>query len=801
MGVIWVKVWFDLWHNKTRTLLVVLSIAIGVFAIGAIYGMADLMMPTMNADHRSVNSAAIRMYLNQPIDRDSALALKDIPGLVDVEPMAVINIRYKRHPEDPWKIGSIEMRDDFTAQIYDVLLLKEGNWPEGNAIGIERMHSPFYHIEIGDQVIFEVNKREMAFPVSGKIRGSFVPPPSMYDWAWFYMSPQGMQHFGIEEGTFTQMRIGVFPYSADYAKQVATQIKDRLAKQGIGVSSTLYLDPNKHWASDVIGGVVMVMKVMAVMSLLLSVVLVFNTMISVITQQTNQIGILKAIGGSNQAIIRVYLTGAAVYGLLALCVSLPLGAFTAYATSKTFLGMYNIDYGGFTYSSNALVLQVIASVAVPLLAALTPVLQGAAITVRQAISSYGLGADYKSGKLDQRVEQWVGRIFAPQDAVALTNMFRRKGRLLLTQLVLVTAGVMFLVVMSLSTSITATMDSEYNRRDYDLTITFEDAQRMDRVLNLAASLPEVKKATIWCVVPVNILREGQKLKDAGMGSLIQGVPVDDPFYQPLITAGRWLKAGDERAIVMNAITAEDNNIRVGDTITLDMGAYGKDSWEVVGLYRVFMVMGGGFSNDAIYAPLQAVLNTSHIKGGTILLARTQGHSLEEVKPVVDNLESLLVRNNIKVSGTMTMPQERQTSNMSNEYLIGMLSSVAIIITLVGGIGLMGSLSISVIERTKEIGVLRAIGAHTGILLRMYMLEGVTQALLSWLIAVPLAMVAAPLMSNALGKVLFGDVLDFRFNFTAVLIWLGVILVVGVLASILPARHASQVSVRQSLVYE
>ncbi len=801
MGVIWNKVWFDLWHNKTRTLLVVLSIAVGVFAIGAIYGMADLMLPTMNADHMSVNSAPIRMYLSQPIDRDSALALKDLPGVVDVEPMVVINVRYKRHPGDPWKTGSIEMRDEYTNQTFDVLQLKEGQWPEDDHISIERMHSPFYHIDIGDQVIFEVNKREQAFPVTGKIRASFVPPPQMYDWAWFFMSPQGMQHFGIAEGTFTQLRISIAPYSADYAKQVATQIKEQLAKQGINVYATLYMNPSKHWGNDVIAGVTLVMKVMAVMSLLLSVVLVFNTMISVITQQTNQIGILKAIGGSNHTIIRVYLAGAAVYGLLSLCISLPLGALTAYSTSKAFLGMYNIDYGGFTYSTRAVVLQAVAAIAVPLLAALTPVLQGAGITVRQAISSYGLGADFKSGRLDRGVEHIVGRFLAPQDAIALTNMFRRKGRLALTQMVLITAGVMFLVVMSLSSSITATIDSEYIRREYDLTIAFEDSQRVERIEQLALSLPGVKKATLWCIVPVNISRGDEKMKDAGMGSQIQGVLVDDPFYLPPIVAGRWLKPEDGRAIVMNAKTAEDNHIQVGETITLDMGAYGKQSWEVVGLYRVFLAMGGGFSNDAIYAPRQALLNAAHIKGGNLLLARTEGHSLEEVKPVTDNLESLLARNNIKISATMTMPQERQTSNMSYSYMVGMLTSVAIIITLVGGIGLMGSLSISVIERTKEIGVLRAIGAHTGIILRMYLLEGLAQALLSWMITVPLALLAAPLMSDALGNVLFGDVLDFRFNFGAVMIWLGVVLVVGTLASILPARHASQVSVRQSLVYE
>ena len=57
---------------------------------------------------------------------------------------------------------------------------------------------------------------------------------------------------------------------------------------------------------------------------------------------------------------------------------------------------------------------------------------------------------------------------------------------------------------------------------------------------------------------------------------------------------------------MNKQTADDAHIRLGDTISLDLGVYGQDEWKVVGLYRVFLMFGGGFSTDAIYAPRQAV---------------------------------------------------------------------------------------------------------------------------------------------------------------------------------------------------
>ncbi len=121
--------------------------------------------------------------------------------------------------------------------------------------------------------------------------------------------------------------------------------------------------------------------------------------------------------------------------------------------------------------------------------------------------------------------------------------------------------------------------------------------------------------------------------------------------------------------------------------------------------------------------------------------------------------------------------------------------------LVGGIGLMGSLSISVVERTREIGVMRAIGAGSGTMMGMFVMEGVLQGLLSWAMAVPISFVIGKPMANALGQAIFTANLDYTYNFKAVMIWLVIVLVVSILASILPARNATIISVRESLAYE
>ena len=141
------------------------------------------------------------------------------------------------------------------------------------------------------------------------------------------------------------------------------------------------------------------------------------------------------------------------------------------------------------------------------------------------------------------------------------------------------------------------------------------------------------------------------------------------------------------------------------------------------------------------------------------------------------------------------------SKPSRKYITtSMLLALAIIVAVVGGISLMGALSIGVVERTREIGVMRAIGARSRTIMGMFIMEGILQGLFSWMLAVPLSFILARLLANALGQVMFDANLDYQYNFSAVLVWLATILIISTLASLLPARNATQVSVRESLAY-
>jgi putative ABC transport system permease protein len=119
---------------------------------------------------------------------------------------------------------------------------------------------------------------------------------------------------------------------------------------------------------------------------------------------------------------------------------------------------------------------------------------------------------------------------------------------------------------------------------------------------------------------------------------------------------------------------------------------------------------------------------------------------------------------------------------------------------VGSIGLSGTLSINVIERRREIGVMRAVGASSADVGTIFIGEGLMLGLFSWVVAVPLSILAGRPFVQAIGQVIqFPG--RYQPSFSGLWIWLTIVVVLSLVASWLPAKRASQISVNESLAYE
>jgi putative ABC transport system permease protein len=156
---------------------------------------------------------------------------------------------------------------------------------------------------------------------------------------------------------------------------------------------------------------------------------------------------------------------------------------------------------------------------------------------------------------------------------------------------------------------------------------------------------------------------------------------------------------------------------------------------------------------------------------------------------------------MRVDTVSTMQNERQEAEVIFDVIVSLLLVMALLLALVGGLGLMGTMSINVLERTREIGVLRAIGAPNRAVAQVFILEAVGIGVMSWFLGGLLAIPMTEGLNTALGAALLGQPLTYAYSIPGLWLWLAVVIVLSVLASFIPARNVTRLTVREVLAYE
>jgi len=787
------KILRDVWRSKGRTLLVVLSITVGVFAVGLVSGMNELMPNTMTSSFRESDPAHISLFPRGQIDDDVLDSLARLPGVAGVEGVLQVGARWRPDPKSPWRDATITARHDFAAQKFDRLELISGHWPDsrGRKLAAERNTLSSYGVSANRTVTLLIDDRERTLHIDGVVRDLQVFPPQFGGDASFFASRELVESlFGTRN--FNQIKIQIPTFSQKAAEEAAEVIKQRLEKIGISVGFTDIQDPNRHFNQEIVDSVILILTVLAVLSLALGLFLVINTINAIVAQQVAQIGVMKAVGAMSGQVVRLYLSGVLIYGWLALLIAVPLGGLAAHALSRALLELLNVPLESFRFSLPAVAQQIGTGLLAPALAALWPVISGARITVREAISTYGIGAGYGKSLFDRILTRIRG---LPRPlALTLRNTFRRKARVALTQITLTIAGVVFVMVLSAGESFTYTIDFVFNTLGLDVNLGFGQMVRIGEAEAIAAEQPGVEHVEAW------MFRSGTALrtKDDSTGErvLIRALPPDTQLFQPAITRGRWLLPDDGHAIVLNAKLASDLGLEVGSTVTLDLDDIGKREWTIVG--TVFDLSG---RQAGAYLPRDVFLRDIGLAGRTSSLQiRTTSQAMAFESSVADRLRAAFEARGIRVRGTGTGAEGRTQNQNQFDILVLLLLVMSALIAVVGSIGLAGTLSINVLERQREIGVMRAIGASSRSVAGLFIGEGLMLGLLAWALAVPLSVPVGYLFSEAIGS-MFQFQMLYQFSWTGAGLWLIIIIILSIAASALPALRATRLSVRESLAYE
>ncbi|MDT8435048.1 MAG: FtsX-like permease family protein [Anaerosomatales bacterium] len=795
----WRKVWRDLTGHRFRTLLVVLSIAVGIFAITVVMGGRGILLREFESVYAESMAPTITFEVDAA-DSSVVRAVERVEGVRMAEGRRTFPVRFTGG-EQPrgvlsagWDTLQVHAVANIAAARIERTTLEAGrSWPPGaGEVLLERSVNMMSEYEPGDVITVETASGTRAtLNVVGLVHDINAFPAHFVAGPTGYVSMETLRMLDEPDYFSTILAVAEGEPTQAEASRLAMSIRDDvLISRGVRVMRTSVPEPGSHFLGDIFRGVSLLLLALGVLSLFLSGFLVVTTVQAIMSQQVSQVGIMKAIGGRADQVTWMYLVMVTVYGLFAVVVGMPAGA----AAGRWFTGfaadLLNFRVTSYAPPAYVVALGVAVGIAVPLLAAIVPVRAGTRISVVKALNATGMsGTSFGHGLIDRALGLLRG---LPRPvALSLRNTFLRKGRLALTLITLTLASAVVMSVMSVRTSILATVD-EVDMWRFDAQFYFALPQSAETVDRIASRVEGV--------VAVSSMPEYRAVLSRADGSESDGIDIigvqpESDFVAPRVTAGRWLEPTDASAIVLNSdVVKSEPELAVGTNATFNLLGEERD-FEVVG------VVTAGLMGPVAFTPSGYLDSLAGGTGAvTRLQIRTPTSEAAEQMRVARLVEQQLEERSVPVAFTQTQSEQRDQVASQLGILVTFLAIMGVILSVVGVIGLTGTMTINVLESTREIGVMRAIGASHGSIYQIFVTEGVVIALIAWglgaLISYPMSSVLLDMLEAAMGLPL-----TFEYSWAGVGIWLGAVTLIAVGASMLPAFRAAQVSVRDAIAYE
>jgi putative ABC transport system permease protein len=804
----WRKVISDLIDNKVRTILVVLSIAVGVFAIGVLAGTYVIISQDLGVTYAANNPSNLEIRLDD-FDQDLLHTVEGFDGVKEAEARRVFTLSVRPQGETKWTSLDVVALDSFEANQINLLDPVNGaSIPSEDQILLERdvldefQISPgeFLEIQLRDETIKQVK-------VAGVVRDSstgaidFLSPPLAYiqnDNLKFYNEPD------LYNRIFATVNVEGQD-DDEYIRAVMGDLSEKIEKNGYSVGRSFRSKTHEHPLESTINAVLGILMALGVLIVFLSSSLIANTLSALLNQHLRHIGVMKLIGGQDWIIFRMYLVLLLVFGALSLLIAIPAGGQGAYALAGYIGDQIGFSLQDYRIVPLSLAVQVAVGILVPLVAGFVPVIRGSRVTVQKALDGDSTRArDDSEPEASSGFEQFQLKVtrgladrgirIPRQLLISLRNTFRQRGRLVLTLFTLTMGGAIFISVFNVRVTLFDYVQDIGNYFLADVTIDFEQPYRLNEVKAVADLDPRVTHVEGWTFASTEILFPDGSTAD---NISILAPPVDSGLVSPLLVDGRWIKSGDEKKMAISeGVYDYYPDLQIGDTIPLKFKGK-EEAWEVVGIFKFI-----GLEGVIAYAPYDYISREQNLANRSFSYRFvTVNHDRAYQNVMARELDAFFRDLGFHVQEATPGLATLDSAAESLDILITFLLIMALLTATVGSMGLTGTMSMNVLERTREIGIMRSIGATDREIIRMVIVEGLLIGLISFGLAVLLAVPFTYLLSAIVSNAVFATPIAVKFTYLGYLIWLGLVILLSSLASVLPARNAARLTIREVLAYE
>jgi putative ABC transport system permease protein len=775
------KAFSDIWRRKIRSGLTVFGIFIGVAGIVAIVATATNMTEAQrfNVDNSSQEDMRWWVWNNPP---SLTSVLQQIPNVAAVERRG--NYSAKFRAADQWNDINFFAFEDYSNLTVNKIDFVEGQPPRSGEVAFDvSTRALFPTLKIGDEIIYRYGQfnQERKLIISGFVQSPAYPSATFLQSAVAYTSVADMQRMLGTAGLN-----GVLLRLDDLSRRDETKrnVEDTFRKRNLQFASYVARDPDNFLGKNELNILVSLLLVFSLVGLVISGFLVANTLSAIVAEQVGEIGTLKAIGASSRQVLQVYLLAALIYGIAGTILGV-IGGFVGGKLLLDFLGsLLNFNVQSFFFQWNALILGVVVGIGATLLAALIPTWIGVSIPVRKALDSYGINNSFGQSWFDRLLTRL--RRLPPLIGLSLRNLARRKTRNLVTFGVISLSCAAFLAAQSTNASVNYTAQRFYELYLTDAWVYFGNGQPGNQLASSLLTVEGVKFAEPWA-------RSRGVVKASNTD--VFGLPPDTQIYRKQLVEGRWFSAGENGVAVISNVLAEAKNYKLDDVLVVEI-ARQPQRFTIIGIVDDSSRYLTSTALGKVFLPLDEAERVMQHQGQPDFFTIVTD---QRDQTFVDNtLRRVEERFKLLRPSTVPAYSDRASLEQITSALQLLLYAMVVIIAFIGAIGVVNTLTLNVLERRREIGVLRSLGGGNWRLVQLFVTEGVFLGLFGFLLGVVLGYPLARLIVNVIAQSTFP--LDFVFDWQIVAYTFVFSVLLSALSSLGPALGAARVKISTTLRY-
>ena len=789
MNTIIKKTFNDFRANIGRTALVIFALVIGLWGVGSVLVSYEILKNDLNENFTRTKPAHVTVTAEH-FERLDLAAFRQRPDIESAEFRDLSVQRIEVFPNQwlpLWIFGVEDFNNFQLAHFYH----EAGNKvPDPGTLLIERNGQFVSNLKTGSRARVRVRGKIMQVPISGI---SFDPAqaPATQD-AFIYSYVDKKTYTEITGEAINQQLIFRLKnvYSKKDIQTASAKIMDAFSRLGIEVKSVIIPKFNAHPHQWQLNTLIALQGAIGLLAFLMGAVLVSQLMSATLTREVRQIGILKAIGATRLQVLKLYITMVLVFGVASSVIAIPLAVKSGYGFAGFVSKILNFNVLTTTLPASLYLTIIAAGLVLPVLFSLPALLKGVNVSVYKALSDHGIRQD--SYVNHARTCTCFPLSLSMQ--LALRNTVRRKSRLAITVATLTLGVAIFSTGFNVRQSLIEFLAQNKTAMKHDVQVVFKDPIPLAQALVPFQSLNNVNRIEAWNGGRGR-LQTGRIATSNGIG--IVALPYDTDLMQWDVLQGRWLQASTELEMVMNqqAVEAYGNPV-VGEIYSVDMRGTVLPA-RLVGIIREFDVA-------KIYVDkshYDVLVNPEHLINSLMFVASNKNY--DQLVILKTDIEQAIASTDLDILYIMSKTERAKIIYDHLNIILTLFTLLSSLVLVVGALGMASATGINVMERTREIGVLRAIGATPKMIYSLFVTEGMLISAISIISGLLLAWPLSSVASRFFGNLILGanTSLDYAFSYHGLIITIIVILVFGWLASRIPARKAIIVSTREALAYE